>query len=1202
MADSRQTRATLRDFLTSRGSSASSITLSPRPGDTAPDDFVNEGDDLGIDPNTSEPVIGLSGLSAAYVAFLTQQNGNLYELTPQGEIAPPSNRGDALQDPNRQGAARVFARPGTTLGQAMNLSNSGIQDATDYPLASYLDKTGANASLSGDGLLASVTGRTLDVTGNPEIDTYVNATTQSGKMQTGVLQTLDDNNRAAPPVEPGAPSTVAIPNRLTINEIDQQALQSAQRDFGNYSKDDTVASQAYTYERLKNVGAWLIASAAGYNMPEGENDSQDVENLFRDIDTAGTISSVAAQLATKRGGDFLTSEDVAPANAPGYPKQQTGESMRAGRGVIKPPDDAAPYTNQTTVSYTSETPFSDPARRGNAKLAQAKALLAINKLAEQINADLVQMPNGAATTNDELKSLGPYFMGGSVYSRVNAMNRMLLNVSYVPTRNPYKDAVVAGMGVMLGKDISSGGTPRQIGNYFGAMPSSPGFWEAVAKSAVDTITQLRVVDKDTPQYYVELGRTKAVKMMNAFATIGDIILQVTGKTFDPSTIASDISTAAGIEQVDDLPVTPGTRISKSREGSGRSPNALSWRGNSLPGLYMLSDDVVRASLQMGNLITGENPARGMLTSTLIDKTYADPTLKGSKARIPADIVKIIEDKLDAEYVPFYFHDLRTNEIISFHAFLDQLSDTFAASYSSYKTYGRADPIQMYSSTSRSLSLSFTIAATSRDDFDEMWYKINRLIASAYPKYTKGQLVQNKDVTFEQPFSQVIGATPLMRLRVGDVVKSNYSRFNLARFFGLGSEGVDVSDFGRQKKSSAPLADQLKFAVAAGKAFGTSNASGIAKALTSAAKNAIDNTAMMRFYALFGSPIKSLASAAGQGETNTGNVINTAVTNVASNFLVNGFVNPLGYGLMTAFSQNPDNPDITDLESLVGASDIAATQNVGYLPNVTVAYLKPRERPYDTVDASDNVVGKFTARRSLKVFVVKRKSKDRSASVTDALNTINPIGDSDVPSRETRYVVSVIDPSQFFPVRRDGESGNALGTRILATHDDLQPDLGSVFAPAALVINPFNSIADVVLSAADTAAASVNLNLSSILDDATSTGVKGFMSPSNNAIVRSFEHNKGRGLAGVIKQLSFNWVDFNWETDWGARAPMGTKVTISFECIHDLPPGLDESGYMRAPTHNVGSVMNTIAGDPYDDQGTVSRANFSRQGASSVVKK
>jgi len=1203
VADSRQTRATLKDFLASRGSSASTITLSPNPGEASPSDLVNEGDDLGNDPNTNEPVLGLDGLASAYIAFLTQQSGNLYEISPTGEVAPPSNRGDALQDPNQQGATRVFARPGTTLGQAMNLSNSGIQDNTDYPLSSYLDKTGGHADLSGDRLLVGVAGRALDQTGNPEIDTYVNASTQSGKMQTGILQSLDNNNRAAPPVEPGAVSTVAVPNRITLNEIDQQPLQSVQRDFGSYNKDDSPTSQAYTYDRLRDVGSWLIAAAAGYNMPEGENNPQSVERFFtQGINTGGSISSVANQLATKRGDDTLTTDETTPSNAPGYPKQPSGESMRNNRGIVKPPDENARYTAQSTVSYTSETPYSDPTRTGNARLAQAKALLAINKLAEQVNANLVQDPKGATSSEDELKSLGPYFMGGSVYSRINAMNRMILNVSYIPTRHAYKDAVIAGMGVMLGKDLSSSGTPQQMGSYYGTLPQAPGFWEAVAKSAVDTIAQMRdtgkIVDSSSPQYYIEIGRSKAVKMMNAFATIGDIILQVTGKTYNSDTIRSDIKTAAGIEQVDDLPVTAGTRISKSREGAGRTPLALSWRGNSLPGLYMLSDDVVRASLQMGNLLTGENPARGMLASSLVDKTYTDPTLKGSKARIPGDIVKIIEDKLDAEYVPFYFHDLRTNEIISFHAFLEGLSDSFAAQYSSYKTYGRADPIQMYSSTSRSISLSFTIAATSRDDFDEMWYKINRLIASTYPKYTSGQLVQNKDITFEQPFSQVIGATPLMRLRVGDVVKSNYSRFNLARFFGIGSEGVDVNKFDATETKS-----NIDYLSATSNAINKFEKGGYSKK-----PEKYENYQMPAFYTLFGSPIKSIAAIKGVSSfldrTGAGSVINTATTNVASNLLVNGFVNPLGYGLMTAFSQNPDNPGFAGLSSVIGVSDIDATQNVGFIGNATIAYLKPRERPYDNIDDAGNVVGKFVARRAIKVLVRKRfkPPTNRSFSLAVPWNNINQIGDEDTPTQETHYVVSVIDPSQYFPVKRDGESINTSKESILVTHDDLQPDLGHIFSPAALVINPLASLADAAGSAINTAAASLNLNISNILDDAATSGVKGFMSPENNAVVRAFEHNKGRGLAGVIKQLSFNWIDFNWETDWGARAPMGTKVTISFDCIHDLPPGLDESGYMRAPTHNVGSVMNTIAGDPHNDNGTISRANFSRQGASNVVKK
>jgi hypothetical protein len=310
--------------------------------------------------------------------------------------------------------------------------------------------------------------------------------------------------------------------------------------------------------------------------------------------------------------------------------------------------------------------------------------------------------------------------------------------------------------------------------------------------------------------------------------------------------------------------------------------------------------------------------------------------------------------------------------------------------------------------------------------------------------------------------------------------------------------------------------------------------------------------------------------------------------------------------MTAFTQNPDDPFKTDLEAIVGGSDIPKTQSVGYYPP-TIAYLKPRERAYDTVDAAGNVVGKFIARRSIKVFIQSRNIAARqngdvtlNNSVSDGI--LNPIGGIDTPTREIRYTVRIIDPSNFIPLTRDGTSINTTIETLSVTHDDLIPDLGMVFAPAALTINPDQTAIDAAMGAVDTLTAPININPSSILDNATKTGVKGFMSPENNSIVRSFENNKGRGLAGVIKQLSFNWIDFNWETDWGARAPMGTKVTISFECIHDLPPGLDASGYMRAPTHNVGSVMNTISGDPYDDAGASSRAAFTRAGASNVIKR
>jgi hypothetical protein len=1181
VADNRQTRATLRDFLANRGLTQNTVTLTPDPGSSSPAGTVNEGDDLGVDPNTGQPMLGLSGLTAAYVAFLTQQNQNFYELLSGGEEAAPSNRGDALAPPDQQGAARVFARPGTTLGQAMRLSNSGLQDETDYPIASYLDKTGGDGTRSGNTLLAGVVGRNNDTTGNPEIDTYVNVETQSGKMQTGVIESVVNENRFTPQA-----GGVAIPNQL--NSVDDQPLQSVQRGFSVYDKDDTPTSKSYDYGRLKDVGNWLLASAAGYVIPGNEDEQQTVDQYFERVknNSSKTEFGVAAELSTTLGADdALTFDDVNASNARGFPKQPDGRSMRSERGSVVQPDiSEALYSRPSPVTYTSSTPFLDSKNVGSVKVAQARAIIAINRLASLYNNDLVTPP---ADENDTLKGLGPYYMGGSIYSRINAMHRMMMNVCYVPTRNPYPDAVEAGIAVMLGK--AALGSTTQISNYGGIVNLSAGFWEAVASSAVDIIKQQGILAQSLvrgqeAQYYIDLSQSKAVQIMRVFATVGDVVLQVTGKNFNTDTFQQDIKTAAGLDLVDGLPVTAGTRISKSREGSGKTPLALSWRGNSVPGLYLLSDNVVKAALETGNLINGENPARGMLASSLIEKTYADPTMRGVKARIPGDIVKIIEDKLDAEYVPFYFQDLRTNEIISFHAFLESLQDSFSAQYSSFKSYGRSDAVKMYSSTSRTVTLSFTVAATSRDDFDEMWYKINRLIACVYPKYTEGTLVQNKDITFEQPFSQVIGATPLMRLRVGDVVKSNYSRFNLSRFFGIGNDNVDVSKYKADPKE---------------------NDSGLIKFFTSGIGDKLlsGKYANIAFYGIFGSPLKSFAATGIGGDAFSKAIASPIASSAASNFLVNGFVNPLGYALMTSTTQNPDNPFMTNLESFGGLSDVNATQNRGGtgLTGFSLSYLKPRERPYDIVDGSGNNIGKAIIRRAVKVLVTKQGETARDNTPA---GTKNPISDADATTRETRYFARVIDPSQYVPIYRDGATNTDTvgGDKILVTHDDLQPDLGMIFAPAAAAINPAGFLADVIAGGVDNAASSVNLNISSILDNAATEGLAGFMSTKNNAIVRAFEHNRGRGLPGVISQLAFNWLDFNWETDWGARAPMGTKVTITFECMHDLPPGLDVGGYMRAPTHNVGSVMNTISGDPYDDKGTISRTNFSRDGASTLINK
>jgi len=175
-------------------------------------------------------------------------------------------------------------------------------------------------------------------------------------------------------------------------------------------------------------------------------------------------------------------------------------------------------------------------------------------------------------------------------------------------------------------------------------------------------------------------------------------------------------------------------------------------------------------------------------------------------RLGKDEVDTLESKLDAEYVPFYMQDLRTNEILNFHAFIEDLSDSYSPEYTSVAAYGRMDPVQIYKGTTRSISMTFMLVATSREDFDAMWFSINKLTTLVYPEWTKGTEITgagssggSSEVSFIQPFSQVPGSSPLIRLRVGDLIRSNYSRFNLARIFGLGDSSSETGD--SQKKNA-----------------------------------------------------------------------------------------------------------------------------------------------------------------------------------------------------------------------------------------------------------------------------------------------------------------------------------------------------------------------------------------------------------------
>jgi len=214
---------------------------------------------------------------------------------------------------------------------------------------------------------------------------------------------------------------------------------------------------------------------------------------------------------------------------------------------------------------------------------------------------------------------------------------------------------------------------------------------------------------------------------------------------------------------------------------------LAWSSQRAPSMYLLPPAIT--NLQLNDAANVLGSFKGV---SALDNDKAVIAAQRVNNRISDADRKIFESRLEAEYVPFYFHDVRTNEIISFHAFLASIGDSFNIAYDSVEAFGRVEPIKIYKSTTRKIDMSFYLISTSVTDFDHMWHKINKLTTMIYPQYTKGRLLTTEGAQMRAPFSQLVGASPLIRIRLGDLFKSNYSRFALARLFGAADGDMTVT--------------------------------------------------------------------------------------------------------------------------------------------------------------------------------------------------------------------------------------------------------------------------------------------------------------------------------------------------------------------------------------------------------------------------
>ena len=1091
----------------------------------------------------------------------------IFGVDPGNKEAVSSVRGNPLPHPENQGASNVFVEMGTSSPESITLiqnSNSGKFDQEDVKLVDIVDKVEGR---DGHSILPSIDGRPMGTDGDISagVPRPYPATPKGDKEKQIVnasVNILRENNRFTP-----AGSSKGIPYITPDQDEKTHSLReklTIQREFGAFDGESFQVRMG----KLHQIGRSLLSESGGFL----DNEMYPEESLSSTV-PVGKIES--SDLRAKNADGFpkrFSLDKAAQANL-GNSIIEGGESLRAGRGeflTLTDTQDSRSYGSMTKDGDQSFDPVNKKYLRARAAIAVKTALVAIDTFK---NIAL----ESAEGSKRMRSSRGPYLMGeNQQYVRTGVS--FIMNSILVPTDNGYKRAANRGAKFLLKIDKNLGEISEENADDLTSkikggsklVKTSPGYTLVLARSillAVHTLQkdvfQSVLVESDDANELIRLiGKSRIVGLLNTFAIIGDIVLNL-----EKSRAGTDIGLfkSRGAWDVDSLPDGPTTRVSKSRTSDGFNQSALSMRTSATPSMYLLPKDVIRSSIKMGTNAEGVNPAKAMLGSTLAQQTFTGDAMTGG-ARIPSAVVKNIEDMLDAEYMPFYFHDLRTNEIISFHAFLSDLTDDYTAEFTETAGYGRMDAVQTYKGTKRGMGFGFTIAATSPEDFDEMWWKINKLVTLVYPQWTEGDLITTSDHgKFIQPFSQVIGASPLVRVRIGDVVKSNYSKFNLSRMFGIGKFEV---------KPELPTVG-----------FGLFDRGG-GLDLFGGFKDALSEITLTAFLAAYGSPLgHSLTDFLDPGSglakvvsSPIGSKVKGAIQGAVSNLLVNGFASPL-LKLIIKRYKDPDNEggplndDTQGYKKSRFNSDVLGTRVFIKANNTS--------KPYTLLSVdSEDLKGLNTLRfsRPVKCIVLSRSRK--SVSTRGRKGDASP---NDKSFRKTHYRVKIIDTNV---------PEGIMGAELRVNHSDIHHDPNDTFNRYMLpLLDPLGGIRAGISAMVNKAGSAMGID--SLGSSIVMTTEGEFMDASQNSITRAFESTQGRGLAGVIKNLKFTWLDDNttWEIDWGSRAPMMCKVSITFAPIHDLPPGLDSNGFNRAPIYNVGRIMRYAGGDSHNDNGAASEAAY-----------
>ena len=174
---------------------------------------------------------------------------------------------------------------------------------------------------------------------------------------------------------------------------------------------------------------------------------------------------------------------------------------------------------------------------------------------------------------------------------------------------------------------------------------------------------------------------------------------------------------------------------RNAENSGATPDAPNYQTKNYEQNFNFNDPGQRAGKSYISYVNGVEYTDGSGVPTTkvgaVDKINALPIYRSSAMDISEttnDFVKFVIAAIDNNNPAF-------STFIHFRALLDSFSDSYNANWDSAKYLGRGESFYNYNGFTRTVTLSFTAAAQSKQELIPMYKKLNYLASQLTPDYS-----------------------------------------------------------------------------------------------------------------------------------------------------------------------------------------------------------------------------------------------------------------------------------------------------------------------------------------------------------------------------------------------------------------------------------------------------------------------------------